>query len=134
VNPTQPGLLAPPSFYVNQKQYVVAVFPDFETFVAPPGAIPGVLSRLAKPGETIVLFGIGFGPVTPDIPAGQIVQQLNSVNSLLRFSIGNKPAVIEYAGLAPYSTGLYKFNLVVPVTITLDGVSGEQTLYTAIGN
>jgi uncharacterized protein (TIGR03437 family) len=143
VNPTQPGLLATPPFYVNQKQYVVAVFPDFGTFVAPPGAIPGVLSRQAKPGETIVLFGIGFGQVTPNIPAGQIVQQLNSVNSALQFFIGNKPAVIEYAGLAPFSTGLYQFNLVVPiiaaddvvpVTVTVDGVSGEQTLYTAIGN
>jgi uncharacterized protein (TIGR03437 family) len=143
VNPTQPELLAPPSFTINQKQYVVAVFPDFATFVAPPGAIPGVLSRQARPGETIVLFGIGFGPVTPNIPAGQIVQQLNSVNSLLQISIGNKPARIEYAGLAPYATGLYQFNLVVPelaaddavsVSVTLDGAGGEQKLYTAIGN
>jgi uncharacterized protein (TIGR03437 family) len=143
VNQTQPELFAPASFTVNRRQYVVAVYPDFETYVAPPGAIPGVVSRQAKPGETIVLFGIGFGPVTPNIPAGQIVQQLNTVDSPLHFFIGNKPAVIEYAGLAPYETGLYQFNLVVPeiaaddlvpVTVTLDGASGEQTLYTAIGN
>jgi len=50
---------------------------------------------------------------------------------------------VNYAGLSPDSVGLYQFNVVVPnvaandltpVTFTLGGVAGTQTLYTAIGN
>lgn len=74
VNATEPGLLAPPSFKVGGIQYVAALFSDNVTFVLPPGAIAGVASRRAKPGDTITLYGVGFGPVTPNIPAGQIVQ------------------------------------------------------------
>ncbi len=143
VGETQPGLFAPATFNIGGKQYVAAVFPDFQAFVLPPDAIPGVPSREAKPGETIVVFGIGFGPVTPDIPAGELVQQLNTVNSPLQFSIANQLAIIEYAGLVPTQTGLYQFNLVVPdvaagdllpFSFTLDLVGSEQTLYTAVQN
>ena len=50
---------------------------------------------------------------------------------------------MNYAGLTQGSVGLYQFNVVVPnvpandltpVTFTLGGVAGKQTLYTAIGN
>ncbi len=78
VNATQPGVLAPTSFVVGGNQYVAALFSDGTTFVAPPGAIPGVASRQAKPGEVITIYGVGFGMVTPNIPAGQIVQQSNT--------------------------------------------------------
>src|SRR5207253_8484662 len=44
VNLTQPGLLAPPSFNIGGKQYVVAQFSD-GTYVLPTNAIPGVSSR-----------------------------------------------------------------------------------------
>lgn len=67
VNTTQPGLLAPPSFKIGGNQYVVAQFGD-GTCVLPTGAIAGVASRPAKPGEVIVIYGVGFGSVTPDIP------------------------------------------------------------------
>ncbi len=75
VNPTQPELWAPAAFNVGGNQYVAAVFPDNVTSVAPPGSIPGVTSRQAKPGEIITLYGIGFGPVSPAITQGQITYQ-----------------------------------------------------------
>src|SRR6185437_6732333 len=71
VNTAQPGLLAPPSFNFGGKQYVVALFPDGNTYVLPPNSISGVTSRAAHPGDTIILYGIGFGPVAPGIPGGQ---------------------------------------------------------------
>ncbi len=68
VNAVQPGLLAPPVFQINGNQYVVAVFPpDGGTYVLPPGVTNAVPTRRAKPGDTIVLYGMGFGPVTPNI-------------------------------------------------------------------
>ena len=65
----EPGLLAPSSFNIGGKQYVAATFPD-GSFALPAGAIPGVTSRPAMPGDTVTLWGVGFGPVTPNIPAG----------------------------------------------------------------
>lgn len=142
VNPAEPGLLAPASFIVNGNQYLAALFTD-GTFVLPPGAIPGVPSRQAQPGETIIAYGIGFGTVNPNIPAGQIVQELNSLTSPFQLLFGSTPATLSYDGLAPNYVGLYQFNVVVPdvpnsdlvpLTFTLGNVTGAQTLYTAVHN
>ena len=81
VNATQPGLLAPPNFQINGNQYVVALHAGAGAcgsstglcYVLPTGAISGLASSPAKVGETIVLYGIGFGNVTPSFLAGQIV-------------------------------------------------------------
>jgi len=143
VNPQQPGLLAPSSFLVGGKQYVAALFPDGVTYVLPPGAIAGLSSRRAQPGDTITLYGIGFGPVTPNTPAGQVVEQTNTLAGVLNVLFGQTQAAIGYDGLAPNAVGLYQFNVVVPnvaasdtvpLTFTLGGVAGTQTLYIAVQN
>jgi len=142
VNQTQPGLLAPKSFAVGGTPYVAAYFPD-GAVVLPPGAVSGVNSRRAKPGDVITLYGIGFGPVTPDSPAGQIVQQANTLAESFQISFGGSPAVVQYSGLAPQFVGLYQFNVVVPnvaasdtvsLAFALGGVSGSQTLYITVQN
>src|ERR1035438_9413413 len=74
VNATEPGLLAPASFKIGGKQYVVAFHSDNVTYVLPEGAIAGLPSRPAKPVETIVMYGNGFGPVTPNIPDRKSVE------------------------------------------------------------
>lgn len=140
VNTVQPGLLAPPSFNISGRQYVVAILPD-GTFVAPQGSIPGVNSRPAHPGETVTMYGVGFGPVSPNIPAGQIVGQVNSLSNPLSLLFGSTPATLPYKGLAPNFVGLYQFNVVVPaiannlavpLSFNLGGSAGTQTLYTAV--
>ena len=73
---SQPGLLAPASFQIGGRWYVAALHTD-GTFVLPPGAIVGLATRQAQPGETILLYGIGFGSVTPNIAAGQVVTTTN---------------------------------------------------------
>ena len=81
--------------------------PTVVTYVLPPNSIPGVTSRQAKPGDTIVMYGVGFGPVTPSIPAGQIVQQNNSLATPVTFSFGGTPAAApRYEGLAQTYVGL----------------------------
>jgi uncharacterized protein (TIGR03437 family) len=140
VNTTQPALLAPTSFKIGGNQYVVAQFPD-GSYVLPTGAIAGVNSRPAHPGETIVVYGIGFGPVAPNLPAGQIVTQSNQLSASLQIQFGQTAAQLVYAGLAPGYIGLYQFNVLVPAvpdsnlapfTFNLAGVAGGQTLYTAV--
>lgn len=141
VNSVQPGLLAPSSFIIAGKQNVVALFSDGTTFVLPPAAISAVASRRAQPGDVITLYGIGFGPVTPGIPAGQIVQQSNALAMSLQILFGTTPATFSYDGLAPSAVGLYQFNVTVPnvtgsdavpVTFTVGGVAQAQTLYIAV--
>ena len=140
VTATQPGLLAPASFNIDGKQYAAATFADGATFVLPAGAIPGVASRPAKTGETIIFYGVGFGGVTPNIAAGQIVQQNNSLTLPVQFQIGNAAATATYSGLAQSNVGLYQFNVIVPailangaaaVTFTLGGTAGPQELFIA---
>lgn len=89
----------------------------------------------------MVIYGIGFGPVTPSIPAGEIVTQANQLSSNLQILFGTTPAQIAYAGLTPSFVGLYQFNVVVPsvpagnlvpLTFNLNGVAGTQTLFTAV--
>jgi uncharacterized protein (TIGR03437 family) len=50
-------------------------------------------------------------------------------------------ASLSYSGLAPNLIGLYQFNVVIPnvsasgaapLTFTLDGAAGTQTLYIAV--
>jgi uncharacterized protein (TIGR03437 family) len=141
IQPTQPGLLATPFFLVNGIQYAVAQFADGSAFVLPAGVLPGVTSRPARPGETITLYGVGFGPVSPNFLAGKLVTGPSSLVNGLQIRFGNTPAATTYAGLAPGSTGLYQFNVIVPdvpdspavpLTFTLEGVSGTQTLFLAV--
>jgi uncharacterized protein (TIGR03437 family) len=141
VNATEAGMLAPPSFNIGGNQYVVAQFAD-GTYVLPAGLIAGVNSRPAQPGEEIVIYGIGFGSVVPDIPAGQIATGTSQLTASLQVLFGQTPAQqVPYAGLAPEFVGLYQFNVVVPavpdnnlvpLTFNLGGVPGAQTLYTAV--
>jgi uncharacterized protein (TIGR03437 family) len=141
VNATEPGLLAPASFVIAGGRYVAALFSDGVTYVLPPGAIAGVPSRRAQPGDIITLYGVGFGPVVPPIPAGQIAQQSNALTSGIQVFLEQTPAATLYAGLAPGAVGLYQINVVVPsvpasdttlLTFTLGGVPGTQSLYIAV--
>jgi uncharacterized protein (TIGR03437 family) len=139
----QPGLLDPSSFDIGGTQYVVGLFPDGTTYVLPPGAISGITSKRAVPGDTITLYGVGFGQVNEGIPPGQIANGTSTLAASLTISFGGTLGTITYAGLAPNYVGLYQFNVTVPsiaasdsvpVTFTLGGVSGTQKLAIAIGN
>jgi len=138
IEPVDPGLLAPASFKIGTLQYAVAF--DGNNYVLPAGAISGLTSQPANPGDEIVLYGVGFGPVNPAIPEGQIVEASNALPSF-SISIGGAPATVKYAGLAPNYVGLYQFNVVVPaiaanaaapVTFTVNGAPNTQTLYLAV--
>lgn len=141
VNQVQPGLLAPASLNMGGKQYTEALFPDGATFALPAGAMPSGVARPARPGDTIILYGVGFGAVTPDPGAGNIVANDNSLIMPFQVFIGGMPAAVSYAGLAPGMIGLYQFNVVVPDTAPGDAVpltfsvgpsDGQQVLYTAV--
>jgi uncharacterized protein (TIGR03437 family) len=141
VQAVQPGLLAPSSFQVGGQQYVGALASDFQTFILPAGAVAGVKSRPAKPGETIVFYGVGFGSVTPNLNAGTLVSQKNTLSTPIEIRFGKVPAALSYDGMAPGATGLYQFDVVVPdvpdnpavpLTFSLAGTTPSQSLFIAV--
>jgi uncharacterized protein (TIGR03437 family) len=141
VNAIRGSLLAPGQFGFSGLQYVVALLPD-GTYVLPTGAtIPGIASRPAHPGETITVFGVGFGSVTPPVPSGTVASGTTALVNPVAFQFGTAAAPVSYQGLAPGYVGLYQFNLVVPnvndsdavpFSVMLGGASTRQTLYTAV--
>jgi uncharacterized protein (TIGR03437 family) len=140
VNATEAGLLAPTTFQIGGNQYVVAQHKD-GSYVLPAGAIAGVNSSPAQPGETVLIYGVGFGPATPNIPAGEIVTEENQLSLPFQMMFGQTPAQFKYDGLAPNYVGLYQFDVVVPtvpdndlvpLTFTLGGSAGTQKLFTTV--
>ena len=143
VDAVQPGLYSPSFFNVGGTQYVGALFPDGVTYAFPPGAVPGFTSKRAKPGDTITLYGIGFGSVNPSTPPGQIAEGTSMLAAPFTVSIGGTQATVSYDGLAPTFVGLYQFNVVVPaiaasdsarLIFSLNGANGTQKLSIAVGN
>jgi uncharacterized protein (TIGR03437 family) len=143
LNPVAPGLYAPASLNVGGAQYAGALFSDGVTYALPAGAISGIASQPAQPGDVLVITGEGFGDVTPAATPGQKVQQSNTLNAPVQFFFGDTPATLNYAGLALNSVGVYEFDVVVPavpdgdaipLTFTLGGVSGAQALFISVQN
>ena len=132
------GILAPASFNVAGKQYAVAQFADL-VFVGNPNLIAGAAFRPAKPGDSIVIYGIGFGEVTPPSAPGVVVAEQNRIDGLT-IGFDNAPATFTYGGLSPGVIGLFQFDVVVPdvpdgdsqITFNVRGTSISQTLYLTV--
>jgi len=80
----------------------------------------------AKPGETILLYGEGFGPTTPPQPSGQAVAAPAPLANTVQITIGGVTASVQFAGLV--QSGLYQFNVTVPAV-----PNGDAALVAAIG-
>lgn len=143
VHDTEPGLNAPASFRIDDRQFAGSMLEDGTTWALPEGAVEGAASRPVRSGETLTLYGVGFGGVTPVANAGETVQSENALTRPIEIRIGESVAQITYAGLAPGKVGLYQFKVVVPelneggavpLTFRLDGVEGKQSLFVAVQN
>jgi uncharacterized protein (TIGR03437 family) len=104
-------------------------------YVAPTGFFgSGTPSRPATPGETVQIYGSGFGPTTPGVPAGQVFNGAAPLAdaTLLHVAIGGVPAAVSWAGMV--AAGLYQINVVIPsladgdqrVSATIGGVSTQE--------
>jgi uncharacterized protein (TIGR03437 family) len=135
-----PQVLAPPNFRVNGRQLVAALFTDNTTFVGRAGEVAGVTTRPARVGETIVIYAIGCGAVTPATAAGVIAGSGTALPDP-RVFFGDAPATVTFAGLSPGSIGLYQFNVTVPnvgagdqrLRLLVDGFAAPQEVFTVVG-
>ena len=84
------------------------------------------ITRPVKAGETLTLFGVGFGPTSPPVQAGQAFSGAASTSMPVTITIGGVNANVSFAGLS--EAGLYQFNLTVPANTG----SGDQPLQASV--
>jgi uncharacterized protein (TIGR03437 family) len=122
-------------------QYAAAVFPD-GTLVGPPGLFgPNVVSRPAKPGDIIELYGTGFGPTNPPETPGKVpLVALPLANaSQVRVLFGTTPSpAVDFAGIS--GPGLYQFNVTVPnvadgdqlIVVQIPGSASQSNVFVTV--
>jgi uncharacterized protein (TIGR03437 family) len=119
-----------PAFFLFENSRQIAAVHTSGALLGPPTLYPG-LTTPAAPGETILLFGSGFGPTTPPIVNGELLSGAPALSSPVTIRFGTSaPVTPAFAGLS--ATGLYQFNVRVPddvpngeaeVIATINGVS-----------
>jgi uncharacterized protein (TIGR03437 family) len=116
VAPIEPRLLP---YTLNGTAYAIATFTDYTTFPFP--TTPGIPTRAANPGDTLIFYGLGFGQTSPAVTEGIAVSGLANVGNCLMVFGGasiieatDTTAVPSYCGLTPASVGLYQVNVTVP--------------------
>jgi uncharacterized protein (TIGR03437 family) len=124
-----------PSFSLYNSKYAAAIVPTVGTpgnsgngydYIGPGGNGLPFTSRPLKPGETVLLYGVGFGPTTPVVPAGAAFSGAAPVPVLPTVTIGGVPATVTFAGIV--EAGLYQLNVVVP-----SAGSGDKALLATVG-
>jgi uncharacterized protein (TIGR03437 family) len=89
--------------------------------IGPTGTSLGYGTVAAKAGDTIELFGVGFGPTTPAVPAGQTFSGSARTTNSVQLIINNISVTPTFTGLS--SAGLYQINLRVPSSLGTGDVS-----------
>jgi uncharacterized protein (TIGR03437 family) len=89
-------------------------------YAGPSGVFP-FSTRPVKTGETLLLYGTGFGPTNPNVPAGKPFSGSALTTNPVAVRIGNVP--VTPISSAMYATGAYQIALVVP-----NAGSGDQPL------
>ena len=120
-----------PSFFTFNGAIVAARHADY-SLVGAPNLLSGVVTTPAKPGETILLFGTGFGPTNPPLPTSQLFTTAEPLANPVQITFGGMPATVVFGGLA--GPGLYQFNVTVPslpngdaaVLATISGVTSQK--------
>lgn len=112
--------LSPSFFVVNGGPYILAQHSADYSLIGPSSLYPGSTTP-AKPGETVVLYANGFGPISPPVVSGSSTQS-GILSPLPVVTIGGLAATVQYAALV--SPGLYQFNVVIPA----NAPSGDNPL------
>jgi uncharacterized protein (TIGR03437 family) len=90
--------------------------------LGPAGNSLGFSTVPAKAGDIVEIFGVGFGPTTPSIPAGQVYSGAAPTDNPVSLTIGGVTITPKFAGIS--SAGLYQFNVLIPSGLP----SGDQPL------
>jgi uncharacterized protein (TIGR03437 family) len=101
--------------------------------VTDPNFVPNTLVQSANPGDVMILWGTGLGPVPGDEAAGPLPGDLNLE---VRVLVGGRPAQIAYRGRSGCCAGIDQIAFTipegvegcyVPVTVVVGGVPSNFT-------
>jgi uncharacterized protein (TIGR03437 family) len=128
---SQKTQFSPAFFTIDNGVYAAALHSDY-TLVGSANLLQGVTTLPAQPGETILIYGTGFGPTSPATPTAQLVTTPAVLANSVQVTIGGVNAPVVYAGLV--EAGTYQLNVTVPASLpsgdalvvaTIDGVSTQ---------
>jgi uncharacterized protein (TIGR03437 family) len=94
--------------------------------LGPTGSSLGYPTVAAKAGDSVVLFGVGFGPTSPVVLPGQAFSGAASTTKAVNVLINNVSVVPSFAGLS--GAGLYQINLILPAGLG----TGDVTLVASV--
>jgi uncharacterized protein (TIGR03437 family) len=80
--------------------------------IGPTGTSLGYPTVAAKAGDNIEIYGVGFGPTSPAVPAGQAFSGAAETTSPVILFINNISVTPAFSGLS--GAGLYQINLTLP--------------------
>jgi uncharacterized protein (TIGR03437 family) len=128
---TSTATLAPvsPSFFLFPNKHVAGIIvrPDGYDLLGPTGTSLGYQTVAAKSGDIVELFGTGFGPTNPPVPAGQVFSGAAPTTNQVTIRINNVNVPLSFAGIS--GAGLYQFNLIVPPGLG----TGDVSLQASVG-
>jgi uncharacterized protein (TIGR03437 family) len=118
-----------PAFF-QWGSYAVATRADYSLAVKN-GTFPGATTVPAKPGDTIILWGTGFGPTTPPAPVGVAVPSGTTYNTAnaVTVTVGGVTANVFGAALASGAAGLYQVAITIPTTLA----NGDYPIVASVG-
>jgi uncharacterized protein (TIGR03437 family) len=107
-----------PSFFTWPNNQPVATRQDF-SWAVKNGTFSGTATVAAKPGDTLILWGTGFGPTTPATTAGVLTpgDRTYSTSALPAITINGVSATTYGAALAPGFAALYQVAIQVPSSL-----------------
>ncbi len=109
------------------------------TYLGKVGTDPRV-TRAVRRGETIQLYGSGFGAVTPVVAADRLFQGTPQLNTAPTIRLGESMLTISGNGNL-VGPGLYQFNVTIPASAatgdlplvaTVGGVSSPNTVFLTV--
>ena len=127
---------APAFFTFDSGKYVAAEHSNY-TYVGATTLFAGATP--AQIGETVLLYGTGFGPTNPAVPTGNQVTAAEPLANSVTVTIGGVAATVAFAGLS--GSGLNQLNVTIPgglasgdaaLVATVDGVQTQSGVYITI--
>jgi uncharacterized protein (TIGR03437 family) len=86
-------------------------------------------------GGIAVLWGTGFGEVTPKVAAGAAAPVAGAATvARAEVTVGGRPARVLYCGLAPGFAGLYQINIEIPADAPLGDMAPVQVIVAGRGS
>ncbi|HYM06899.1 MAG TPA: LamG-like jellyroll fold domain-containing protein [Terriglobales bacterium] len=124
--------------------YAVATRTDF-SWAVKAGEFPGVTTAPAKPNDVIILWGTGFGPTNPSVPAGQNASANGhyTLTATPTITVAGIAANYVAGGPTPGNAGLYQVAFRVPanapdgdlpVGVTVNGRTSPSGVFLTVTN